>query len=44
MMIIVIIVIVFMIKVFGIQQWTIHVVTFVVHSFQVEMKFGILFF
>ena len=35
---------VFMIIVMGIWQWTIHVVAFFVHGFQVEMKFGMLLF
>ena len=35
---------VFILITMRIWQWTIHVVAFVVHGFQVEIKFGVLFY
>lgn len=43
-MIILTILVVFMTIVMGIRQWTIHVVAFFVHGFQVKLKFGMLLF
>ena len=43
-MIILTILVVFMTIVMVIKQWTIHVVAFFVHGFQVKLKFGMLLF